>query len=201
MPSSTDANWPESILKLFESVRILPPYRRYPAPFNRLLHHVVADDSYSLFVSMHNTPYDTAPLDPTDFFVFYLVTTQQQEPVLIVGIKDDRSDGLITRLKADAQIRQWYEELLCHCPIPRLYGLSLLGTSLRIYCGHKDTGDITPCIVDRPSADCVLPLDFLEGEWDLDLMSPAGFNRMQEIAAYVKAEVANIENEVEACQL
>ncbi|KAF8336449.1 uncharacterized protein EI90DRAFT_3045775 [Cantharellus anzutake] len=70
---------------------------------------------------------------------------------------------------------------------------SLLGTSLRVYCGHKDTGDITPCSVDRPSADCVFLPDFLEGEWDLDILSPAGFNRMREISAYTKAEVANIE--------
>lgn len=89
-------------------------------------------------------------------------------------------------------MRQQYDQMLLNCPIPRLYGLSLLGTSLRIYRGDKVTGVVAPDFVDRPSAHRVLPPDFLEGEWDLDILSPEGLVKMQEIVAYIKAESANV---------
>ncbi|KAF8337875.1 uncharacterized protein EI90DRAFT_3040887 [Cantharellus anzutake] len=192
MPFSTDTSWPEFLLNFFEVVRQQNGSHRsrYPGPYNTLLNYSLTKESFTLLLCPQSTLDEILAHDPVDFVVFYVITTAQQKPVLIAEIKDDRSDGLSTRLKADAQIRQRYDELLRHCPIPRLYGLSLLGTSLRIYCGHRDTGNITPRFVDRP---CVLPPDFLEGGWDLDILSPAGFNKMQEIVAYVKAEVAKIE--------
>jgi hypothetical protein len=88
-------------------------------------------------------------------------------------------------------MHQRYDEILCNCPIPRLHGLSLLGTSLRVYCANEVTGEVTPHFVTHPSADRVLPSDFLEGVWDLDVLSPDGFAKMQQIVAYIKAEAAN----------
>ncbi|KAI9567849.1 hypothetical protein HD554DRAFT_2039249 [Boletus coccyginus] len=116
-----------------------------------------------------------------------------QQPVLAAEIKDDRwAKEPNKRQRADAQMRQWYDQMLFNCPIPRLYGLSLLGTSLRIYCGDKVTGGITPDFVGRPHERRALPPDFLEGECDLDILSPLGFAEMQEIVAYIKAEAANL---------
>ena len=37
-----------------------------------------------------------------------------------------------------------------------------------------------------------LPPDFLEGHWDLDILSLDGLRKMQEIVAYIKAEVAKV---------
>jgi glycerol-3-phosphate cytidylyltransferase-like family protein len=86
----------------------------------------------------------TSPRDAVDFVVFMVVSNQEQKPVLIVEIKDDRwVNGPDKRQRADAQMRQWYDQMLVDCAIPRLYGLSLLGTSLRVYCGHRDTGEVT----------------------------------------------------------
>ncbi len=59
--------------------------------------------------------------------------------------------------RVDTQMRQQYDQMLPSCPIPHLYGLSLLGTSLHIYCGNKATGKVTPHFADHPnSADCIL---------------------------------------------
>jgi hypothetical protein len=93
-----------------------------------------------------------------------------------------------TRLLADAQIRKRYDQLMFDCPIPRLYGLSALGTSLRVYCGDKATEQLTPDFVDHPN---VLPSNFLEGEWDLDVLSQDGLKKLQDIFAYIKAEALN----------
>ena len=92
-------------------------------------------------------------------------------------------------------MRQLYDQMLPNCPIPRLYGLSLLGTSLRVYCGDKLTGEVTPHFVGRPNADRILPPNFLGEQWNLDILSPDGLTKMQEIVAYIKAEAADVVGE------
>ena len=117
---------------------------------------------------------------------------QQQEPVLIAEIKDDGwAAEADKRQKADSQMRQRFDQMLRKCAIPRLYGLSLLGTSLRVCYGDKATGVVTREFVDRPDARRVLPPDFLEGQWGLDILSPEGFTKIKEIVAYIK-EAANV---------
>jgi hypothetical protein len=67
--------------------------------------------------------------------------------------------------------------------------LSLLGTYLRVYCADKDTGDITPRFID---VNHILQREFLEGQWDLDILSQEGLKKMQEIVAYIKLEAAKV---------
>ena len=78
-------------------------------------------------------------------------------------------------------MRQLYDQTLYNCAIPRLYGLSLLGTSLRVYCADKVTGDITPHFIGHSDVNHILPRDFLEGQWDLDIFP-----------AYIKVEAAKV---------
>ena len=89
-------------------------------------------------------------------------------------------------------MRQRYDQTLPNCPILRLYGLSLLGTSLRVYCGDKVTGQVTPRFIGHPDVDRTLPPNFLEGQWDLDILSPEGLKKMQEIVAYIMVEAAKV---------
>ena len=35
----------------------------------------------------------------------------------------------------------------------------------------------------------IIPSDFLQGQWNLDILSPDGLTKMQEIIGYIKAEV------------
>jgi hypothetical protein len=155
----------------------------------------VIEGSFTFFLAPQtSTPDDeTWPCDAVAFVVFMVVSNQEQKPVLIVEIKDDRwVNGPDKRQRADVRMHQWYDQLLVDCAIPRLYGLSLLGTSLRVYCGRKDTGEVTPHYVCRPHVDRILPPDFLEGQWDLDILSQDGLRKMQEIVAYIKAEAATV---------
>ena len=95
-----------------------------------------------------------------------------------------------SRFEADDQIRHRYKEMFGNCPLPRLWGLSLLGTSLRIYCGTVATGAMKPNFMPRPDPGCILAPDFLEGAWDIDILSPEGFNKMKEIIMDVLAAAA-----------
>jgi len=111
--------------------------------------------------------------------------------VLIAEIKDDGwAHKADLRYSVDDQIRRRYDTKLSDCRLPRLWGLRLLGTSLRVYCATIATGTIEPDFVHRPSPNHTLPRDFLEGAWDIDILSPEGFNKMKEIVTDVLAAAA-----------
>jgi hypothetical protein len=195
MPFSTDANWPQGLLDIFNVSRKpnTAIESRYYGPYDRLFNHAVIEGSFTSFLAPQIAPDETSPRDGVNFVIFMIVLNQDRKPVLIVEIKDDRwANEPDRRQRADTQMRQRYDQMLPSCPIPRLYGLSLLGTSLRVYCGDNVTGKVTPYFVGRPNVNRILPPDFLEGQWDLDILSLDGLKKMQEIVAYIKAEAADV---------
>ena len=120
--------------------------------------------SFTFFLAPLTAPDETSARDAVDFVVSMVVLNRRQEPVLFANIKDDRwANEPDKRRRADTLMRQRYDQMLPNFPIPRLYGLSLLGTSLRVYCGDKDTGEAKPHFVGRPNPDRILPPNFLGG--------------------------------------
>ena len=195
MPFFTDVNWPHGLLDIFNvsGNGTVPFESRYYGPYDRLFNYALIEGPFTFFLALQTAPNEDPPRDAVDFLVFMVVLNQDQKPVLIAEIKDNRyTNTADKRRRADARIRQLYDQMLFNCPIPRLYGLSLLGTSLRVYCGDTVTGEVTPKFVGCPDARRVLPANFLEGEWDLDILSLDGFTKMQEIVVYIKAETANV---------
>jgi hypothetical protein len=198
MPFSTDVNWPQGLLNIFSDLNVsrnqkAPLESRYYGPYDRLFNYAVIEGSFTFFLAPQTAPDETSARDAVEFVVFMVVLNQELKPVLIVEIKDNRwANEPDKRQRADIQMHQRYDQMLANCPIPHLYGLSLLGTSLRVYRGNKVTGEVTPHFVGRPNADHILPPDFLGGQWDLDILSLDGLKKMQEIVAYIKAEAANV---------
>src|SRR6266850_8271355 len=146
MPFSTDANWPQGLLNIFNigRNRNAPLESRYYGLYDRLFNYAIVEGSFTFLLAPHSSPDENFSLDPV---IFLVVLNQEQEllPVLFAEIKDDRwVNNPEKRQKADAQMRHRFNQLLPNCPIPRLYGLSLLGTSLRVYCGDKAAGNVTP---------------------------------------------------------
>jgi hypothetical protein len=163
MPFSTDVNWPQGLLDIFNVSRnrnVLLESRYY-GPYDRLFNYAVIEGSFTFVLAPQTSPDETSLREAVEFVVFMVVLNQEQKPVLIVGIKDDRwANAPDKRQRADTQMRQRFDQMLPNCAIPRLYGLSLLGTSLRVYCGDKVTGEVTPHYVGRPDVDRILPPDF-----------------------------------------
>ncbi len=196
MPFSTDVKWPQGLLDIFNVSRKQNALleSRYYGPYDRLFNYAVIEGSFTFFLALQTTPDETSPRDAVDYFVLFMVVlNQEQKPVLLAEVKDDKwVNEPDKRRRADSQMRLRFDQMLPNCAIPRLYGLSLLGTSLRVYCGDKVTGEVTPHFVGRPNVDRILPPDFLEGQWDLDILSPDGLRKMQEIVAYIKVEAAKV---------
>ncbi|GJJ06981.1 hypothetical protein Clacol_001179 [Clathrus columnatus] len=154
MPFSTDATWPKDLLTIFDIYRHHDdsdelPENRYYGPYNKLLNYCFSD-----FIAPHQHFGDLTLSDTVDVIVFLIVFDANCRPVLFAEVKDDawntRPDF---RLSADEQMRQRYDTMLSKCLIPRLWGLSLLGTSLRVYCGGVATNSIEPGFEDSQSPD------------------------------------------------
>jgi len=75
-------------------------------------------------------------------------------------------------------------------PLPHLWGPSPLDTSVRNYSGDVVTRVITPPHQARPYEEYMLPSGFLEGEWNLDVLSQEGINKMKEIVVDITTTTA-----------
>ncbi|KAJ7753727.1 hypothetical protein B0H16DRAFT_1316745 [Mycena metata] len=186
MPFATDTSWPVGLLRIFDiagSARGSFENRYYGA-YTKLLTHCFGHDFD--FVVAPQAP----PDDSHDNFIVYLIVfdVPQQRPVFFLEVKDDGHNLIpAKREAADAQMRGRYNKLLHDCPIPLLYGLSVLGTGMRVYCGDKARRTVTPSFVET-DWHFVLPAEYLQDQWSLDILSPGGFSEMKRIVAYIKGE-------------
>jgi len=136
-------------------------------------------------------------------------------PVLVLQVKpDDWAGEPMRRREADREMRRRFGELMPFVGeggdggggVQRLWGVSLLGTGMRVYCCENEDAsgkaseegkkkekakekegsmeidiDIKPPLVRRHSWDHALPSDSLEGEWGVELLSLKGLEEMQRI--------------------
>jgi hypothetical protein len=192
MPFSTDVNWPQGLLNIFDIGRTECTLEaRYNGAYDRLFNYAF-EDSFAFFLDPQLAPEETPPCDDIECVRYMAVLNNERKPVLIAQIQDDGwVDSPLSRRMADKKMRLLYNKLSYKCPIRSLYGLSLLGTSLRVYCADTVTGYITPQFVGDPDMRRAQPRNVLEGQWDLDILSKDGLVKMQEIVAYIKGEAAN----------
>ena len=173
MPFQTDNAWPAGLLTIFEHGRAKHSTfeNRYYGPYDKLLNYCFGSE-FTFYVAPQNPPARDSR-DTVDFIVFLVVFNSSDKPVLIVEVKDDSwAQKAELRYRADNQMRHWYGLMLDDCPTPRLWGLSVLGTYVRVYCDDKASYDVTPEAIPRPEPlSRVLSPSFLAGEWDLDLLS------------------------------
>jgi hypothetical protein len=196
MPFSTDTKWPQGLLNIFEIYRDGKHSRRDVGHYNGLSNYAIGGD-FTFFVDSHPAYNVTLPdySIPWPFSTLLVVKTQERQSVLFAEIiRDEWANDTYCRESAHAQMCRRLNQILPDCPIPRLYGLSLLRTSLCIYCADTVTRRIT-ChsipdthhTLHNPDVD-ILPSDYLQGHWNIDILSPEGLTKMQEIFGYIRAE-------------
>jgi hypothetical protein len=91
-------------------------------------------------------------------FVQLVVFDADRRPVLFLDLKDDSHVGFPAKRKAaDVQMRKRYNDLLYDCSIPKLHGLSVLGTHMpRLYCCERADGTVRPSFVPI-DPNCIVP--------------------------------------------
>jgi hypothetical protein len=193
MPFQQDSVWPAGLLTIFDHARAKNTMfeNRYYGPYDKLLNYCFGD-SFSFYVAPLNLTRDDGR-DSIDFVIF-LVFNSNDKPVLLVEVKDDSwAQKAELRYRADKQMRDRYALMLDECPLPRLWGISTLGTSMRVYCGDSASYMIDPAPVPRPepSTRVLLP-SFLAGEWYLDIISQEGFVKMKEVVVDILTHSGNV---------
>ena len=137
--------WPIVLLTNFSHARAKRTSfeNRYYGPYDKLLNYCFGE-SFTFYIVPQNPLRD----DSRDSVIFLVVFDGKDRPVLLVEVKDDSwAEKAELRYRADDQMRGGYAFMLDDCPLPRLWGLSLLGTSARVYCGDKATYEVQPPIL------------------------------------------------------
>ncbi|KAJ6524279.1 hypothetical protein DFH09DRAFT_1189771 [Mycena vulgaris] len=186
MPFNTDTEWPPRLVTIFEISRKFHGSleNRYYGPYDKMLNYCFGE-GFDFIVAPQAPPADDTR-KTVNFIVYILVLDKNRFPVLIVEVEDDSHRAIpSTRDAADTKMRSRFDDLLYACPLPNLYGLSLLGTGMRVYTGDTVTMEVNPPSIERP-AGRALDSSFLVNQWDVDILSAEGFAKMKEIVGFIK---------------
>ncbi|KAF8513315.1 hypothetical protein BU17DRAFT_95468 [Hysterangium stoloniferum] len=171
MPFSTDANWPQRLLNIFDVSRNqnTPLESRYYGRYDWLFNYAVIEGSFTFLLAPRTAPDENSARDAVNFIIFMVVLNHEQKPVLIAEIKDDRwANKPDKRQRVDTQ----------DAPAERSDATQL---------PHSSPAKSHLTLLD-PNVDRILPPDFLGAQWDLDILSRDGLKKIQESVRYIKAE-------------
>ncbi|KIJ24730.1 hypothetical protein M422DRAFT_237347 [Sphaerobolus stellatus SS14] len=195
MPFETDTTWPPGLLTIFDHgrARSTTLENRYYGPYNKLLDYCFGN-TFAYYVAPQKLPTDDNR-ETVDFIVFLVVFDNNGKPVFLLDVKNDNwAQNPELRFRADKQMRERYALMLHDCPVPRLWGLSVLGTSMRVYCGDTQTLNVDPPSIPRPEpSGRVLSHSFLADGWSVDIMSQDGFTKMKEIVTDILTHSNNVQ--------
>ncbi|KAJ7072846.1 hypothetical protein C8F01DRAFT_1243870 [Mycena amicta] len=150
MPLATDLAWPHALVKTFNIARNSTSKNPYLGAHLKLITYCF-DRSFDF-------TYVCQTGDSMVYLVVFDDVRPEQCPVLLIQVNDDEHKlSLTERQAADKKMWKRYNDLLRECTIPSLYGLSVQGTRMRVYCRDKAHGTVEP--VDEAN----LPDDFLKG--------------------------------------
>ncbi|KAK6974966.1 hypothetical protein R3P38DRAFT_3128456 [Favolaschia claudopus] len=184
MPFQSDAAWPPPLLTIFQIARNAHGSfeNRYYGPYNKLLTYCFGD-GFDFVVTPQAPPTENSR-DTVDFIVYLIVfSVDKQKPVFLIEVKDDAHRLFPTKRKAaDEQMRLRYDDLIHECPLPFLYGLSVLA----LRCVRV----LEPSLVEIDRR-YLLPEDYLQDQWDVDILSPQGFQEMKRIISFIREAVVS----------
>ncbi|KAI5799187.1 hypothetical protein DFH27DRAFT_87171, partial [Peziza echinospora] len=107
-----------------------------------------------------------------DFTTIFIVR-RDRHFVLFLEIKaTNHISNILTRESADQQMNDRFKGLFDDVKIPRLYGISALGSKICIYTLDRDTGDFMPQEIptSRGRITDTAPAD----RWSFDIVTPGG---------------------------
>ena len=184
--------WADTIREQFDLVdRFTADETEYYGPYNTLL-----TDTFPHAEHFQIVPQYKGPITPgsIDFTTIYIVR-KRKSPVFFIEIKPfPHVDDISTREKADQQMRDRFVAIIGrNLVIPKLYGISAMGTRFSVYEYNKETNVLLPPSIARDAmyVTDVAPAD----RWNYELLEDGGEQKMREVVAEVKAMC----QEIKAC--
>jgi len=181
--------WPNTITEQFDN-RYTTDESEYYGPYITLLTYLFPHDEH-----YQVAPQFKGPITPgaVDFTVIYIVM-KRKVPVFFIQVKPYiHIQKQSTRELADIQMRQRFRDFSdSNLPIPRLYGISALGTQFSVYEYTVATRVLTPPLI---ASDLRIITDVApEERWNYNLFEIVGEAKFREIVADVRALTAAIGN-------
>src|SRR5882762_7608301 len=184
LKSILDMPWGPTILEQFQLVnRYTTDESEYYGPYITLLADLFPHtDHYQV------APQFKGPVAPgsIDFTVIYIVM-KRKVPVLFIKVKlYAHLQDIAKREKADNQMRDRFRELGSpNLPIPKLYGISAMGTCFSVYEYTKETNRVAPSSIPRDpdTVNDVAP----QARWKYELLEADGEAKFRSIVTEVKA--------------
>ena len=175
--------WSATIIKQFELIdRFTKDESEFYGPYNTLLTDLFPHQEHFQVAPQYKGPVTPGSVD---FTTIYIVR-KRKCPVFFIEIKPFvKLDTPSTREEADTQMRKRFNAIVDrNLVIPKLYGVSAMGTCLAVYEYSQEMG-VLPLAIPRDleSVNDVTPAD----RWTLELLEPAGEAKMRELVALVKA--------------
>jgi hypothetical protein len=160
----TDTDWPPYMADFLDASESDGNYNGF---YNSILFHVFDDFKGNAWVTPEKHRFNS---------LYLTINDNAWNPILITHVGSDVSPR--GRVNADTYIRLKFAEHLSRCPHRRLWGLSFVGSSLRVYCGDAETHTVVP-----PAEDLV------DGAWNIETLSPVGFALIKEIGRELVREM------------
>ena len=119
-----------------------------------------------------------------DFTTIFIIS-HDEHPVLFVEVKPSgHFQHISTRASADIQIRERFKVLFESVSVPKLYGISAMGTRICLYTMDKKNGELLPESIPDSSTRVT---DTAPAErWGYDIMKPKGEDVLHGIIDEVK---------------
>jgi hypothetical protein len=180
-----DMPWPDFVTTQFSLVnRFTTDESEYYGPFNTLL--------TTLFPPSEN--FQVAPQfkrirGSMDITIVFIVM-KRKVPVFFLEVKAHLAlDHAPLRRVADNQMRNRFLDFSSGTlPLPKLYGISVLGTHFSVYEYHPDTRRLTPSLI-VPDPKVVSDTTPQE-RWNYDVMTPEGEEMFKQIVGEIKEMAA-----------
>ena len=179
--------WPNWVLKTFETIpggmNNATQESLLYGPYNTTLGYLFPASEGFMVVPQYQRPTMGQSIDFTT--VFIVESSDTQTPIFYLEIKPPAHiDELSRREQADMQMRERVRDLLHGLRIPKLHGVSAIGTRLSFYHYDVATHVLEPPAIPR---DPILINDTAPAErWGVDLLSDEGCERLVQLATEVK---------------
>ncbi|GLB41150.1 hypothetical protein LshimejAT787_0903650 [Lyophyllum shimeji] len=148
----------------------------YHGPYSDLLTNLFPASSFFQTVLHHNDP--SLPLSLQSRSTTIFIVTQLSRPVFFTVIKPYYAlQDAAERIAADAEMREAFRYLAGDLRLPRLFGLSVMGTRFGIY-EYTAAGETIVPSYEASAA--------VEDRWPYDVLEPRGEQKLLEAVEAVK---------------
>jgi hypothetical protein len=176
--------WADTVREQFDLVdHFTTDETEYYGPYNTLLTDIFPHAEHFQIVPQYKGPITPGSID---FTTIYIVR-KRKCPVFFIEIKPfPHLDDISTREKADQQMRDRFVTIIGRTlVIPKLYGISAMGTRFSVYEYNQETNMLLPPSIAR---DAMYVTDVAPAErWNYELLEDDGEKKMRELVVEVKA--------------